>query len=600
MSVFFDPFHSLTNEPFGQNFGSALSAGGDAGLYPDTENLLAWYRTDIVDGNLKAWLPPGTSHVTQQVKGSGFLGAGSATVAGLLVSDTITSSGPSDPICSVAGTLTFPGPDCWDIDVFRDGVRWASWKGINVSKDAELDASGNGHHLTALVTTTITERLDGTGSNWLNERGYSLTGLGPEMIPAVQDREMTYDSGVWDNGTGTTWIIGGGFATHTGAGSSLYGIPIVVGKQYRCRFTIHQHGGSYVGISGSTMAAGYYPATVGAFSKDFTATGVKLNFYSDSESKITVESLREIITYKTPASVRGLPSDIGRVVCIGDSLTNGYVGYISSLNPSTEFYYAGIGGSTSTQVAARFQADVVDAGATDCILLVGINDIIAGTAATAIMAKITECAVLCVNNNIRLMVSTLPPFGSHASWSSAKQTQLESFNTLLAAYCAANGHTLADLYATWKDPSTVALLVYYETADHLHPNVIGSKAQADLFSSLLPTTYSAGDAYSEPLLIPGPLGIDGPITGTTITAPLGPKFQAIDTFTNGAAVDLATLVPTTQVRTGPRGTLVYRTALDAAGIIRADRVVGYVAPEEVDLLFINEDQATINDDPLTF
>ena len=32
MSVFFDPFRSLTNEPFGQNFGSALLAGGSTGI----------------------------------------------------------------------------------------------------------------------------------------------------------------------------------------------------------------------------------------------------------------------------------------------------------------------------------------------------------------------------------------------------------------------------------------------------------------------------------------------------------------------------------------------------------------------------------------
>ena len=174
MSVFFDPFRSLTNEPFGQQFGSGLSAGGDAGLYPDTENLLAWYRTDIVDDKLQAWLPPGTSHTTQQVKSSGFLGAGSATVTGLLTTDTITASGPSDPTCTVNGTLTFPGPDCWDIDVHRAGVLWASWKGINIGQATELDASGNGHHLTGLVGTTITERADGSGTMWANEAGFTV------------------------------------------------------------------------------------------------------------------------------------------------------------------------------------------------------------------------------------------------------------------------------------------------------------------------------------------------------------------------------------------------------------------------------------------
>ena len=70
--------------------------------------------------------------------------------------------------------MTFPGPDCWDIDVFREGVLWASWKGINAGKDAELDASGNGHHLIGIVGTTITERLDGSGTMWANDAGFTV------------------------------------------------------------------------------------------------------------------------------------------------------------------------------------------------------------------------------------------------------------------------------------------------------------------------------------------------------------------------------------------------------------------------------------------
>jgi len=147
--------------------------GGRPGIKPDPRNLLAYYRTTVTDGKLIAALPR-ANHAVQQVKSSGFLGAGSSPCPGLLITDTITASGPSDPTCSVDGTLTFPGPDCWDIDVFRAGVLWASWKGINVGKDAELDASGNGHHLIGLVGTTITERVDGSGTMWANEAGFTV------------------------------------------------------------------------------------------------------------------------------------------------------------------------------------------------------------------------------------------------------------------------------------------------------------------------------------------------------------------------------------------------------------------------------------------
>jgi hypothetical protein len=146
--------------------------GGDEGNYPDTANLLAWYRTDIIDSKLRSYLPT-ANHTTQQVKSSGFAGAGSASCTGLLITDTITASGPSDPTCTVNGTLTFPGADCWDIYVHRAGVLWAYWPGINVGSTFEIDASGEGHTL-YLTDTAITERVDGTGTMWANDAGFTV------------------------------------------------------------------------------------------------------------------------------------------------------------------------------------------------------------------------------------------------------------------------------------------------------------------------------------------------------------------------------------------------------------------------------------------
>lgn len=139
---------------------------------PNKSDLLLATKTTIVDGRLQAYYPPGCNHAVQQVKGSGFHGIGIGTVAGLLTTDTITATG-GDPTCTVNGTLTFPA-DCWDIYVHRAGVLWAFWCGCNVGGTVEADASGNGHDLTALTGTTITERTDGTGTNWINERGYSV------------------------------------------------------------------------------------------------------------------------------------------------------------------------------------------------------------------------------------------------------------------------------------------------------------------------------------------------------------------------------------------------------------------------------------------
>ena len=142
-------------------------------LWPNTTDLLAfWPKRPIVDGKLIATMPR-ASHVTQQVKSSGFAGAGSATVAELTTEHTFTATGDL-PTCTVNGTLTLPGPDCCDVRAFLDGVLWAYWPGINAGATFEIDASGGGHTL-YLDGATITERTDGTGTNYANERGFTVS-----------------------------------------------------------------------------------------------------------------------------------------------------------------------------------------------------------------------------------------------------------------------------------------------------------------------------------------------------------------------------------------------------------------------------------------
>jgi len=134
--------------------------------------LLAYYRTTITDGKLQPYRPIAGS-APPQVKGSLFSVAVPEDVpyTGLLTTDVITASGTS-PTCAVNGTLSMTA-NFWDMFVHRDGSLWAYLPGINVGGVFELDASGNGHHL-YLTTTTIVEAVDGTGTNWCNEMGFTV------------------------------------------------------------------------------------------------------------------------------------------------------------------------------------------------------------------------------------------------------------------------------------------------------------------------------------------------------------------------------------------------------------------------------------------
>ena len=152
--------------------GASRGFAGGEGTGPDQTNLLAyWPNSPIVDGKLIARAPV-ASHSIQQVKGSGFAGIGSGTITGLLTTDDLTSSGPDTPTCTVDGTVIF-GADCWDIFWHRDGVLIDYFPGINVGGTFEIGAKGVGNVL-YLTDTTITERLDGTGTNYANERGFTV------------------------------------------------------------------------------------------------------------------------------------------------------------------------------------------------------------------------------------------------------------------------------------------------------------------------------------------------------------------------------------------------------------------------------------------
>jgi hypothetical protein len=85
-----------------------------------------------------------------------------------------------------------------------------------------------------------------------------------------------------------------------------------------------------------------------------------------------------------------------------------------------------------------------------------------------------------------------------------------------------------------------------------------------------------------PITTPGPLNVSATITaGTvypdiTITAPLGPEFQAITEWTGGAAVDLSTFAGSNYTRVGPRGMMIYGSERTADEIAAIDRYLGVV------------------------
>lgn len=102
----------------------------------------------------------------------------------------------------------------------------------------------------------------------------------------------------------------------------------------------------------------------------------------------------------------GSPSTNIKVVCIGNSLTEGYGGSGTSY-PSVwkelsgyDIVNAGYFGDTSSGMLARFNTDVISESPDYCIIGCGINDYITGISLSTCKSNIDDMVALCLANNI--------------------------------------------------------------------------------------------------------------------------------------------------------------------------------------------------------
>jgi len=656
------------------------------GVKIDPRNLLAfWPRGSIVDGKLQAKYP-NASHVTQQVKGRGFAGAGSAPCLGLTTAHTFTADGPSDPTCTVNGTLTFPGADCWNVRAYLDGVLWAFWPGINVGQATELDASGNGHHLTGLVGTAITERLDGSGTNYANEAGFDL---GENLI--VNSRCVGVGIGTLPTGWSVKNLVGitvssasatvGQCDARFSGTASAAAYPVI--RPMLDTYLPATTGDSFVGrvhivrISGTLPTQGVW---VRLLERDaagaLLATRAEIAYVRDGYVYISGvcqhASCAKIEFNITPFITNGSTVDfvlrlskfqLEKSTTLGSYIeTSGMAisgrlpfGTISdesiSIGLFSDSHYSADGGFGANQavnipaIFTRFDALTVDA-------VIGLGDTFHGDDWTDQAEADADVATFdawfaaldtpykkiatgnhdhpelfnlwgvsnyCVENDTmdvggyRIIIihnAVNPSFYASAatvSWfsSTLSDAQAAGKKVVICAHArfdqdptegvyhfAVNAAELRGIVNAAIDAGLDVRAVFqghthifdialnvdgkgvnYYTIDSCASAQTAYMATIDDMGITL-TAIASAVPFDQSEGLPGPLGIDAPITGTTITAPLGPEFQAISTFTGGAEVDLATFEKTNQVRTGPLGTIVRSVESDAATIARDDRVVG--------------------------
>jgi lysophospholipase L1-like esterase len=295
--------------------------------------------------------------------------------------------------------------------------------------------------------------------------------------------------------------FGGAPGVSVAAGQELWSdyIPFAADSETEVAVTLYLPGAEPVATvhslgQQSTFVAGSDLVTAVTFPADanLSATGPRLSYYWLTGVDVQGATARRV------------------VVTFGDSITDGfgstpdantrYPNFLSerltaaSAPGSFSVVNAGISGNRvlndviGPSGVSRFERDVLgQAGVTDVVILLGINDIgfsgfvpeqeVPVEAITGALGALVELANV---NGVRTHLGTLLPFqGTMAPYySDAAEAKREAVNTWIRANTRAAG--VIDFDATMRDPANpLAIQAAFDSGDHLHPNDVGYEAMAE-------------------------------------------------------------------------------------------------------------------------
>jgi lysophospholipase L1-like esterase len=182
------------------------------------------------------------------------------------------------------------------------------------------------------------------------------------------------------------------------------------------------------------------------------------------------------------------PADAGRVVYIGDSITDGWV--LDTYFPGKPYINRGISGQTTAQMLVRFYPDVIALKPAAVIFLAGTNDIARNNGPQTlrmVQHNIMAMTELAQANGIKVILGSVLPISDRTMQPAGRgggagpRPRIQSatrppadilrFNAWLRSYAAEKGAGFADYYSATVDAE--GFLRDGTTNDGLHPNAEG-------------------------------------------------------------------------------------------------------------------------------
>lgn len=173
--------------------------------------------------------------------------------------------------------------------------------------------------------------------------------------------------------------------------------------------------------------------------------------------------------------LEGSPAVAGRVVFLGDSITDGW--HLDKYFPGKPYVNRGISGQTTPQMVVRFYPDVIRLHPAAFILLAGTNDIARNTGPETLQMiedNIRAMCELAVAHNIKIVLCLLTPISNYAKTKQSERrppSDIISLNHWIESYARDVHAQVADYYSAIVDDQGMLRDGYSE--DGLHPNAKG-------------------------------------------------------------------------------------------------------------------------------
>lgn len=180
-------------------------------------------------------------------------------------------------------------------------------------------------------------------------------------------------------------------------------------------------------------------------------------------------------------------SNKGRIVLMGDSITELWLQADSDFFQNKAYVNRGIGGQTTSQILLRFRQDVIELQPEIVVILAGINDIAENTGPISlenILGNIISMVELAKANKIKVVLSSVLP-ANKFPWRPDLQPadKVIELNVMLKKYSQEHDILYIDYYSKMADAQKG--LDAKLTNDGVHPTVNGYKIMEPLFEEAI-------------------------------------------------------------------------------------------------------------------